>query len=187
MKRLTVICLSLAVCTLTAWAQQKVAPATPSAMENCPLHAQHQADKAKAAHLAEVNRRGAEAMGFSQTQTTHHFRLLPDGGAIEVTANRARDVKSRQQIRRHLQHVALAFAAGDFSQPQHTHAQVPPGVTDMTRLQEGIQYRYEPLPRGGRVRLTTTNEEARQAIHSFLRFQIDDHQTGDALHVAHQR
>lgn len=159
---------------------------TPKEMESCPLHAQHQAEKAPAKQhdqLAAVNRRGAQAMGFSQTKTTHHFRLNADGGAIEVTANRAKDVTRRNQIRQHLQHIAQAFAAGDFSQPQHTHAQTPPGVTAMTELKAAIHYRYESLPRGGRVRLTTTNPAALIALHEFLRFQIADHQTGDTTVV----
>ena len=164
---------------LLSWASFAFAQ-TPKSMEECPLHAQHQAEAAKA-KLAAVNKRGAHAMGFSQTKTAHHFRLADDGGAIEVTANRAKDLRSRTQIRQHLQHIAQAFAAGDFSKPQHTHAQVPPGVAAMTERKAEIQYRYEPLPRGGRVRLTSTNPDALKAIHEFLRFQIEDHQTGDPL------
>jgi hypothetical protein len=182
--RLTIILLTTISLSTLAWAQ------TPRDMENCPLHARHQAEKATAhqhQHLAEVNRRGARAMGFSQTKTTHHFRLNTDGGAIEVTANRAQDRASRGQIRTHLQHIVQAFAAGDFSKPQHTHAQTPPGVAAMMELKTEIQYHYEPLPRGGRVRITTSNPEARKAIHEFLRFQITDHQTGDTLEVAPPR
>ena len=81
--RLTIIFLTMTSLATLALAQ------TPTAMESCPLHAQHQAAKAKAKqqeHLAEVNRRGAQAMGFSQTKTTHHFRLKADGGAIEIRA-----------------------------------------------------------------------------------------------------
>ena len=32
-----------------------------------------------------LKRRGADAMGFDQDATTHHFLLFPTGGAIEVT------------------------------------------------------------------------------------------------------
>ena len=161
-------------------AQQSSAPA---AMESCPLHAQHQAEKEQAAHLAQVNRRGAVAMGFSQTKTTHHFRLYADGGAIEVTAKRANDAISRRQIRQHLQQIASSFAAGDFSKPQHTHAQVPPGVAGMTQFKAEVVYQYEALPRGARVRIRTANTEALAAVHDFLRFQISDHQTGDTSAV----
>ena len=60
---------------------------------------QDQASGAKLlGHTAAVSRRGDQAMGFSHEKTTHHFRLFPDGGAIEVTANDRGDVESRAQI-----------------------------------------------------------------------------------------
>jgi hypothetical protein len=37
-------------------------------------------------------------MGFSHDKTTHHFRLYPDGGAIEVTAD---DPNDNPDIRRY--------------------------------------------------------------------------------------
>ena len=50
----------------------------------------------------------------------------------------------------------------------------------MQRLKAGIKYQFEELKGGGRVRMTTTNAEAIKAIHEFLRFQIEDHKTGDS-------
>jgi hypothetical protein len=43
-----------------------------------------------------------------------------------------------------------------------------------------ISYTFEELATGGRVRITTTNRDALNAVHDFLNFQISDHQTGDA-------
>jgi hypothetical protein len=53
----------------------------------------------------------------------------------------------------------------------------------MTRLKDQIHYKYEALKDGGRVRVTSANAEAIVAVHEFLRFQITDHKTGDALEV----
>jgi hypothetical protein len=53
-------------------------------------------------HLADVNKRGDQVMGFDHAKTTHHFRLMPDGGVIEVEANDPQDKLSRTQIRQHL-------------------------------------------------------------------------------------
>ena len=39
------------------------------------------------------------------------------------------------------------------------------------------------VERGGRVRLRTSNPEALAAIHEFLRFQIEEHRTGDPVEV----
>ncbi len=71
--------------------------------------------------------RANQGMGFDQEKTTHHFLLQKTGGTIEVTAKTADDSASRDQIRKHLRHIASAFAAGDFSLPMFVHDTVPPG------------------------------------------------------------
>jgi hypothetical protein len=132
-------------------------------------------------HHDEVNRRGDHEMGFSHEKTTHHFRLAKDGGAIEVTANDPNDTESRDQIRQHLTHIAMMFSAGNFNAPMLIHDQTPPGVPVMKRLKNQIKYEFEKVESGGRVKISTMNREAIDAVHEFLRFQITDHQTGDAL------
>jgi hypothetical protein len=132
-------------------------------------------------HHADVAQRGDQHMGFSHEKTTHHFRIAADGGAIEVTANDAKDRESRDQIQMHLGHIATMFAAGDFNIPMLVHDKTPPGSEKMAALKSDIKYTYEKLPTGGRVRIVTKNAEALAAIHEFLRFQITDHQTGDPL------
>jgi hypothetical protein len=132
-------------------------------------------------HHDEVNRRGDHEMGFSHEKTTHHFRLAKDGGAIEVTANDPNDMESRDQIRQHLGHIALMFSAGNFNAPMLIHDQTPPGVPPMKRLKSQIKYEFENVESGGRVKISTMNREAIDAVHEFLRFQITDHQTGDPL------
>jgi hypothetical protein len=131
------------------------------------------------AHHDAVDKRGDQVMGFSHEKTTHHFRLYKDGGAIEVTANDPKDTGSRDQIQMHLGHIAKMFAAGDFNAPMLIHDRVPPGVPVMQRLNAEIKYEFRKTERGGTVRITTSNREATAAVHEFLRFQIDDHRTGD--------
>jgi hypothetical protein len=141
--------------------------------ESCPLHAQHQAENA-----AQLDARGDRVMGFEHTRTTHRFLIEPDGGAVQVEVNDATDSESLGQIRRHLAQVAESFARGDFSMPLAIHQRVLPGVAEMTRLAGAIQYRYEELEQGARVRITTQDAAARAAIHAFLEAQIVDHRTG---------
>jgi hypothetical protein len=131
-------------------------------------------------HLDAVNRRGDGVMGFSHAKTTHHFLLKPDGGMIKVEAKEANDIVSRDQIRRHLKHIAKKFSEGDFAAPMLIHAQTPPGAPAMRSLKAEIKYEFEESERGGRVRISTNNPTAIKAIHEFLRFQIKDHQTGDS-------
>jgi hypothetical protein len=57
---------------------------------------------------------------------------------------------------------------------------MPPGVPVMQQLGADIEYQFVETPRGAVVRIKTPNPQARAAIHDFLRFQIQDHQTGDS-------
>jgi hypothetical protein len=134
-------------------------------------------------HIEGVNKRGDMAMGFDHSKTTHHFRLFNDGGAIGVEANDPHDTQSRDAIRRHLRMIARMFAAGNFDLPMFIHATGPPGMETMKRLRKAISYRYEQKPLGAQVHLSTQNQQARAAIQKFLRFQIQDHQTGDPMTV----
>jgi hypothetical protein len=144
-------------------------------MQSCPMHKEH----TKEQHQADVERHGDEAMGFPHHATTHHFRLLPDGGAIEVTVNDAKDVDDLAAIRMHLKHIVMMFSNGDFSIPMFVHGEVPPGTTEMKDRRVDITYTVEESPTGGRVRIVTQNRDALNAVHDFLNFQIQDHQTGD--------
>jgi hypothetical protein len=139
-------------------------------MQSCPMHKQHQ---------AEVEKHGDEAMGFSHDKTTHHFHLLPDGGTIDVIINDSKDTKDLKAIRLHLNHIVTMFSNGDFSIPMFVHSQVPPGTTEMKEKRAQISYTFEEVPDGGRVRIATKDHDALDAVHDFVRFQIEDHDTGD--------
>src|ERR1044072_9064075 len=150
---------------------------------DCPLmsdgKSSAQSDGKHDAHLAGVNARGETAMGFSQTETAHHFLLTRDGGIIQVEAKDPADAANRDRVRQHLAHVAQMFAAGDFDTPMLVHARMPPGANTMSRLKAEITYAFEETESGGRVRITAKSAEALAAVQDFLRFQIEDHQTGD--------
>jgi len=154
---------------------QEAKPA--DSMKDCPMHDQH------TAHHAVVESHGDQAMGFPHDKTTHHFRLMADGGAIEVAANDPNDKADISAIRLHLSHIAMMFADGDFSTPMFVHDGVPPGVTTMKLLKSAIRYTYGETPLGGAVRIKCDDPVALAAIHDFIRFQITDHQTGDSLEV----
>jgi len=131
-------------------------------------------------HAAGVDSRGDMAMGFSHDKSTHYFQLMADGGAIEVAANDKDDSVTRDQIRQHLTHIAMMFTAGDFDVPMFIHDTVPPGVPVMKAKQKAISYAYEPTTAGARIRITTKDPDAVNAVHQFLNFQIEDHRTGDS-------
>jgi hypothetical protein len=127
---------------------------------------------------------GNAVMGFDQTKTAHHFRLYTDGGAIDAGVLDANDTQNRDAIRSHLPHVAMMFGDGDFNAPMlvHDSADVP-GTKTMAARKDVIRYRYEDTPEGGRVSIITTDRDALEAVHAFLRYQIAEHKTGDSTQV----
>jgi len=129
----------------------------------------------------ELNKRGGESMGFDQDAVTHHFRLTPDGGSIEITVKSAKDATTIAEIRSHLQTIAGDFSRGQFGKPVQTHVEVPAGRPEMRKSRRRIAYRYEELPEGGAVRIDTKDAKAMEAIHAFLRYQTTEHRTGDPI------
>lgn len=151
-------------------------PAMPAGMTHDAHLAQMEKDR-------ELKKRGAAAMGFDQDSTTHHFRLFETGGGIEVVTNDPADAEGRNQIRMHLREIATDFATGNFAKPFMTHGEVAPGVTTIQARKNTLSFTYEDRPDGGMVRISTTDERTRQAVHDFLRYQIHEHATGDPLTV----
>jgi hypothetical protein len=144
--------------------------------------AQPPAPQSQASHDHDaMMHRGEKGMGFSQTATTHHFLLKPDGGVISVSANDPKDTASRDQIRMHLTHIAHSFSEGNFSIPMFVHDQEPPGVPTMKRLANEIGYKVRETQLGGEVAISSKSKEAVQAIHEFLTFQVREHKTGDPV------
>lgn len=132
-----------------------------------------------AEHRAGVDHRHDAATGVSHDASVHHFLLAKDGGTIRLEATPDAPPADREQIRVHLRQVARSFAAGNFELPMLIHDQIPPGVPVMKKMKGAIQYAFAETDNGGEVRITTKDPAALAAVHSFLRFQIDDHGTGD--------
>jgi hypothetical protein len=176
MRILFAVVLCLIVSVSNAGAQQTSSdqkPPTQDSHTSCPMHDAH----------AKMNERGEKGMGFSQTNTTHHFFLSPSGGVIQVEVKNATDISDRDNIRLHLTHIAHAFENGDFDIPMFVHDTVPPGVPEMKKLRQQIRYAFEDTPNGGRVVISSTDKETVTAIHSFLQFQIEEHKTGDPMEI----
>lgn len=140
----------------------------------------HTADTTRTApdsSFAAMQARGRVAMGVDQYTSTHHFDALPDGGRI-VLERDTDDSAGVAAIRAHLQHIAHAFRAGDFSMPEFVHMQSVPGTKEMAAKRDAITYEERDLPRGGEVRITATDTAAVRAIHTFLDFQSHAHHAG---------
>ena len=127
--------------------------------------------------FAGVQARGEKAMGVDQYTSSHVFEPLPDGGRI-VLQRDAEDPAGTAVIREHMGGIAAAFAAGDFRLPGFVHAREVPGTRVMAERRASITYSADTLPRGGQVRIRTTDPEAIRAVHQFLAFQRADHHVG---------
>lgn len=127
--------------------------------------------------FAAVQERGRTAMGVDQYTSTHLFQPLPDGGRIELQRDEV-DSAGRARILAHMHEISRAFASGDFAVPGFVHAREVPGTSVMAARRAAISYVVESLPRGGALRLETSDSSAVEAIHRFLAFQRMDHRAG---------
>src|ERR1700674_1169619 len=127
--------------------------------------------------FAAMQERGKMAMGVDQYMSAHEFDVLPYGGRITLEM-KDNDPLAIAQIRAHLKLIQHAFQAGDFSTPEFVHMRAMPGADVMSRNKALIAYTYAALPRGGEVRITTTDPESLTAVQKFLGAQRGDHKAG---------
>ncbi|MFL5496080.1 MAG: hypothetical protein ACJ8DC_16975 [Gemmatimonadales bacterium] len=124
--------------------------------------------------FAALQSRGETAMGVNQYTSSHVFESLPDGGRI-VLQRQTEDSAGTARIRAHMSTIAQQFRRGDFAVPGFVHAQGVPGTEVMASHRGQISYTADTLPRGGQVRITTTDTAALAAVHEFLAFQRREH------------
>ena len=148
--------------------------AGPAAAQGGHHHAEHPSSDTA---FAALQARGKAEMGVDQYTSTHVFDDLSDGGRIELTRDPA-DTAGVRIIREHLEGIARAFAAGDFSAPRAVHDRELPGTATMAAKRKVIRYEVAPLPGGGQLRITSSDSDAVKAIHAFLAFQRGDHRAG---------
>jgi hypothetical protein len=133
--------------------------------------------------FAQKNDKDAKPMPFDQDKAIHHFYLLKNGGAVEVSAKDPGDKTTIDAIQKHLEMQAKQFEKGNFDAPTAEHGKVPDGVNTIKKLRKEITFEVMQMDSGAALRMFTVNTQARQAIQDFLRFQIEEHHTGDTTEV----
>lgn len=128
-----------------------------------------------ASDFAAMQERGEHVMGVDQYTSAHVFEDLPDGGRVVLDRADSSDTAAIGRIRAHMRDIEAAFRAGDFSKPFQVHAQTVPGTAVMTARRAAITYRAADRPRGGEVRIQSSDLLAVAAIHEFLAFQREAH------------
>ncbi len=144
--------------------------------------------------FAAMQARGELVMGVNQYTSGHVFEDLPDGGRIVLERDTGSDTAGVAQIRQHMRDIVAAFDAGDFTKPFQVHAGAVPGTSVMAARRSTIAYQEIDRPRGGEVRIRTTDSGAVAAVHEFLAFQRRAHhalghegQMGQALEARGRR
>jgi hypothetical protein len=138
-------------------------------------------DSADSAHAA-MQARGGMVMGVDQSTSSHVFEDLPDGGRILLRRD-VEDPAGVAQIRRHMDDIATAFTAGDFTMPGEIHQTNVPGTDVMAAHRAAITYVVDTIARGGEVRMHSADTAAVRAIHAFLAFQRSDHRAAAHDHM----
>ena len=132
-------------------------------------------DKSKKDSFAALQQRGEHVMGVDQYTSAHVFEDLPDGGRVVLDRDDATDTAAIATIRAHMRDIATDFRAGDFTKPFAVHAEQVPGTGEMRARKAAITYEPIDRPRGGEVRIKSTDPKAVAAIHQFLAFQRQEH------------
>ena len=125
--------------------------------------------------FAAMQTRGEHVMGVNQYTSAHVFEDLPDGGRVVLERADASDTADISTIRAHMRDIASAFRTGDFTKPFEVHAQNVPGTAVMAAKRSVISYEASERPRGGEVRIRSSDPAAVAAIHQFLAFQREEH------------
>jgi hypothetical protein len=125
--------------------------------------------------FAAMQERGEHVMGVDQYTSAHVFEDRSDGGRVVLDRDDPTDTVGIHAIRAHMRDIATAFRAGDFAKPFEVHAQSVPGTAVMTAKRDAISYEVIDRPKGGEVRMKSTDPAAIAAIHEFLEFQRQQH------------
>lgn len=122
-----------------------------------------------------VHDMGAAVMPFDLGQTTHIFEMTETGGIQQVIANDPGDSDQIALIQQHLQHEAMLFMSGDFSDPTSLHGEDMPGVSELSAAADQVTIEYSMLPNGAQITFSTQNLELITAIHRWFGAQLSDH------------
>lgn len=129
----------------------------------------------------EIAREGAQVMPFDLERTTHRFKPLPDGGVQTVVADNPSDSDQVTLIREHLRKEAVAFAKGDYGDPEQIHGRDMPGLDELRASFDEVAVAFSETSVGARIRYTASTPQVVDALHRWFEAQLMDH-GDDAVH-----
>ena len=124
---------------------------------------------------AMVHEMGQQVMPFDLKKTQHIFEMTESGGIQQVISRDPKDTEQIALIRQHLQHEAMRFMEGDFSDPTSLHGSDMPGVKELSENTAQVKVMYSDLTNGGQITFTTGDLRLITAIHRWFGAQLSDH------------
>lgn len=124
---------------------------------------------------AMVHNMGHQVMPFDLSRTTHIFEMTESGGIQQVIAKDPGDKAQISLIQQHLQHEAMRFRVGDFSDPTSLHGAEMPGVKELAGGTTQVKIEYTILPNGAQITFITQDLHLLTAIHRWFGAQLSDH------------
>ncbi len=123
----------------------------------------------------EVRQKGAQVMPFALERTVHVFDKTDTGG-VQRALVRGDSPEQLAMIRAHLQDIAKAFAARDFSKPMHIHGTDMPGLAELQAAKaDDLSTEYKELADGAQITYSSHSTKVVAAIHRWFDAQVSDH------------
>ncbi len=124
---------------------------------------------------AMVHNMGGQVMPFDLSKTLHIFQMTENGGIQQVVIRNPADIDQVPIIRQHLQHEAMLFRSGDYSDPTSIHGAQMPGIEELAAGAARIRIDYQALPDGAQIAFSTSDLHLLTALHRWFGAQLSDH------------
>ncbi len=127
----------------------------------------------------EVDTRFSRALGVPLDKVTIHYYLVKNGGVIELSAKNTGDSGTIAALQKYLQNQKDLWEKGKETAVTEVHMHPPEAAATMRKLRNDITFYAAKTDNGGVLRMFSINDQARVAIQDYLRFEINEHKTGD--------
>ncbi len=122
-----------------------------------------------------VHQMAPGVMPFDVAKTVHIFKMTETGGIERVVAKDPSAADQIMLIRQHLQHEAMNFQRGDYSDPAMLHGTTMPGLKELQNGASHVKVSYETLPSGAEITFATADLHLLTALHRWFGAQLSEH------------
>ena len=144
-------------------------------LASCTVSPPSNSQEMPSGHQAMVHHMGHEVMPFDLNKTQHIFEMTDSGGIQQVVTKAPNDTSQVSLIQQHLQHEAMRFSKGDYSDPASLHGAQMPGLKELAAGEAKVKVEYSALPNGAQILFTTQDIHLITAIHRWFGAQLADH------------